>query len=226
MLALATDRSHTPKGRRARDAIVAHAEGLLAARGFHGTSMRDIAAAARLPLATVVYHFARKEQLYAAVLGAIGDELVRDLAAIETTDALAAALVAWTMRNPQRVRLLLRELLDNPVRVSRAAHLPLAPFLERAAAISGSELSVLHAVGGLSYVIAAQPTVARIVGPERAKHLAAEREALAFVRRVFGEPHVARSAAAAPRSRPRTPRARDDRRRTRPVDAAGRRVRR
>ncbi|MBL0219325.1 MAG: helix-turn-helix transcriptional regulator [Myxococcales bacterium] len=43
---VANDRSHTPKGRQTRDRIVSVAEALLAERGFHGTSMRDIAAAA------------------------------------------------------------------------------------------------------------------------------------------------------------------------------------
>ena len=70
-------RSHTPKGQRARAQILAVAEELLVERGFHGTSVRDIATAAKLPLATVVYHFARKEQLYAAVLQAIADDLMR-----------------------------------------------------------------------------------------------------------------------------------------------------
>ena len=51
-------RSHTPKGQRAREHILATAEDAFAERGFHGTSMRDLAAAADLPLATLVYHFA------------------------------------------------------------------------------------------------------------------------------------------------------------------------
>ena len=188
---MVTLRSHTPKGRRARDRIVSVAEDLFATHGFHGASMRDLASAAGLPLATVVYHFARKEQLYAAVLGAIADELLAELPAIEAAedpaDAFARAMVAWTERNPARVKLLLRELLDNPRRVARASRLPLAPFFERAAAIVGGEVAVLHLIGGLSYVIAAWPTIARTVGPARTRRLAAvyPREALAFARRAI-----------------------------------------
>ncbi len=205
-------RSHTPKGRRARARIVAAAERLLAIRGFHGTSMRDVASAARLPLATIVYHFARKELLYAAVLDAIGGAVVRELASggggagaggtgadpRARADAAACALVRWSLRNPSRVRLLLRELLDNPARVARASRLPLAPVLVEATALVGAgaragahpELAVLHVVGAVSYVVAAQPTVARIVGPARAARLAAasEREAIACARRVLGLP--------------------------------------
>jgi AcrR family transcriptional regulator len=205
MIAAAPLRSSTPKGRLARDRILGAAEKLLATSGFHGTSMRDVAAAARLPLANVVYHFARKEQLYAAVLGAIADQLMRALAAELATAgapplarlaAFAGALVRWSVEHPGRVRLLMRELLDNPARVARASRLPLAPFLDQAthlvaeAGTSGAEpeLAVLHAVGGLSYVVAAAPTVARIVGAARARELAAAREAeaLAFVHRVLG----------------------------------------
>lgn len=214
-------RSQTPKGRRARETILEAAEALLVTRGFHGASVRDVAAAARLPLATVVYHFARKEQLYAAVLDAIGGELIDRLDALDRLlgtddrvddrrararlaelrlDALSRALVQWTQEQPGRVQLLLRELLDNPARVSKASRLPLAPFLERAAAIVAAaqragviasqppELAVLHLVGALSYVVAARPTVDRIVGRARARALAAgyEAEALALARRILG----------------------------------------
>ena len=68
-------RSHTPKGTRARDRIVRAAEKLFAGAGVRGASMRDVAEATGLPLASVVYHFAKKEQLYGAVLDAIGAEL-------------------------------------------------------------------------------------------------------------------------------------------------------
>jgi AcrR family transcriptional regulator len=212
------ERSLTPKGQRARERILVAAERLIASHGFHGTSMRDVAAAARLPLATTVYHFPKKEQLYAAVLGSIADDLdgrvqaailERDVSprrgverADAALDALAVVLVRWAAAEPGRVKLLLRELLDNPTRIARAARFPLGPFLERASAlvvargsaaatteaIGSSEVAVLHLVGAISYFVAAWPTVERIIGPERAKRLDAsyEREAIAFARRVLG----------------------------------------
>jgi len=195
---VAAHRSHTPKGRRATARILAAAERLLAARGFHGTSVRDVAAAARLPLATVVYHFARKERLYAAVLDGIAAELMADLDEVEAAGAglraaaFARVVVAWTARNPGRVRLVVRELLDNPSRVARAARLPLATFLERAARLvaprrRAPELAVLHAIGGISYAIVAWPTLGRIVGGARLRELAAayEREAIGFTLRAL-----------------------------------------
>jgi AcrR family transcriptional regulator len=252
VLALSADRSLTPKGRRAYARILVSAEPLFATCGFHGTSMRDVAAAADLPLATVVYHFARKQQLYAAVLAAIGRELELALeAVVRTSDprarivGFAAMLVRWLLAYPQRVRLLLRELLDNPVRVARAAQLPLAAFLVRATAlvddgraagvlaVERPALAVLHLIGGVSYVVAARPTLERIrrrtagrgIPPVVERY---ERDAFAFACHVLGvtnheEPtHERRPAAPARPSRARSPRARDHRRRRQAVDPAGR----
>lgn len=185
-------RSHTPKGRAARDNILQAAEALLAAHGFHGTSMRDVAEAAGVPLASALYHFAKKEQLHAAVLGAIAEDLEQRLAgALEhrpaqprshdtRLDALLDALLDWAEERPGRVRLLLRELLDNPTRVAKASHLPLAPVLRTLTAFVAegpspipAETAILHVVGAISYVVAARPTVDRIVGHARAKRLSA-----------------------------------------------------
>ncbi|CAN5882033.1 hypothetical protein BH11MYX2_BH11MYX2_04380 [soil metagenome] len=187
-------RRQTPKGKRARAGILESAEHLLVTLGFHGTSMRDIAKVARVPLATVVYHFTRKERLYAAVLSEIAVELTDALASATTADDLAVLLVRWSVRSPRRVVLLLRELLDNPSRIVKAAQLPLAPFLNRATDLARDggaaepELAVLEVVGAISYIIASRPTVDRIVGDARAKHMAAafEAHALGFARRALG----------------------------------------
>jgi AcrR family transcriptional regulator len=188
-------RSHTPKGRRACTRILDATESLFAARGFYGTSMRDAAAAAQVPLATVVYHFARKEQLYAALLDRIAEELMAELDQVEDAPpservgVFARVVVRWTTQHPGRVRLVVRELLDNPTRIARASRLPLATFLERAALLvaprrRAPELAVLHVIGGISYATVAWPTLRRIVGSSRTRELAAshEREAIAFAR--------------------------------------------
>jgi len=187
-------RSQTPKGQRARAAILSAAEGILVTRGFHGTSMRDIAKAARLPLASVVYHFARKEKLYGAILTDIGDELSRGLASATTAEDFVRVLVRWSIVTPHRVVLLLRELLDNPARLARASQFPLAAFMLRAAELlreGGAphpELGVLQLTGAVSYIVASRPTVERILGPARAKALtlAYEAEMVAFARRALG----------------------------------------
>lgn len=180
---------------------MAAAETLFADRGFHGTSVRDVAAEAKLPLASTVYHFAKKEQLYTAVLDVIAEQLTQSLdAAADSSDprrnaeGLARSLVQWALEYPARVRLLLRELLDNPTRVARASHLPLSPFVKRATEVVGAagvaspETAFLHVIGGLSYVVVSRPTMERIVGSARARALqrSYEPEALAFARQMFG----------------------------------------
>lgn len=191
-------RSHTAKGRAARDRIVRASERLFAASGYHGTSMRDIAAGVRLPLATVVYHFARKQSLYAAVLGDIAAELEvvigGALAADARVDSLARALVRWTDDRPGRVMLVMRELLDNRGRLARASRFPMAPllrtltgFVKAAAGSRQPEIAVIHALGALSFAVAAQPTLERIVGAARHRAIrrAYEAEAVDFVRRAL-----------------------------------------
>jgi AcrR family transcriptional regulator len=210
VIAAAVDRSLTSKGQRARARILLAVEPLLATHGFHGTSMRDIAHAASLPLATVVYHFAKKEQLYATLLTEIGveldrllDEANRERGRAARIDAFAASLVRWMLAHPQRVKLLLRDALDESGRVARASRLPLAGFLHKAATFIAegrragglkgerTEYAFLHAFGGLSYLIVARPAIDRVVqrasGP--AKRLSPEqyeKQAVAFARRLWG----------------------------------------
>lgn len=50
-----------------RERILHEAERLFALEGFHGVSMRNIAQAADVKLALIVYHFETKEKLYRAV---------------------------------------------------------------------------------------------------------------------------------------------------------------
>ena len=55
-----------PQATRRR--ILAAASELFAERGFHGTTMRDIAERARVNLAAAHYHFGSKQALYLEVL--------------------------------------------------------------------------------------------------------------------------------------------------------------
>jgi len=242
-----SDRSQTPKGRRARKKILRAAERLLAARGFHGTSMRDVADACGLPLASVVYHFARKEKLHGAVLAEIAAQLLAAMAraragASDDVEAAVQALIRWSFQHPGRVRLLVRELLDNPARVSRAGALPLAPVLLGLAEAVGAqghpepELAVLHVVGAVSYVVIARPTVRRIVGAERDAAMMArsEDEALALARRALAPPtngnlkEQQHASSASDRARPtsaRPRRGKDDGHRSHRTDARDRSLR-
>jgi AcrR family transcriptional regulator len=52
---------------KTRERILSVAERLFARHGFNGVSMRDLAGAAKVPLALVSYHFGPKKSLYRAV---------------------------------------------------------------------------------------------------------------------------------------------------------------
>lgn len=56
------------EARETRNRVIAAASSLFAERGFHGTTVRDIAQRARVNLAAGHYHFGSKETLYLEVL--------------------------------------------------------------------------------------------------------------------------------------------------------------
>ena len=58
----------TPKGARSRQRILDTAERLFAEKGYAGTTLRDVAAAAGLRIPSLYNHFAGKDALYDAVL--------------------------------------------------------------------------------------------------------------------------------------------------------------
>ena len=184
----------TVRGRAARARICEAAEPVFAARGFHGANVRELAAAADVPTASLLHHYPTKEKLYAAVLGAVAaelEELFVDLdGARPHRDRLAAAIEAyldWSARCPARSNLLLRELRDNPARLEAAGgdvHLVLAPLVERLSRFirSGQRAGafrkvspvvfITHLVGGASYFCAARPTFERLVTDRQRARLA------------------------------------------------------
>lgn len=88
-----------PKGAEARRRIISVAEVLFTKQGFDGTSMRDIAAAAKMQAASMYYHFPSKEELLWAVWEKGGIELkqrVHDaiLPANDPWERMEAACVA------------------------------------------------------------------------------------------------------------------------------------
>lgn len=50
-----------------RERLLTHAEALIARKGYHAVSIREITSAAKCNLASVNYHFGNKKQLYLAV---------------------------------------------------------------------------------------------------------------------------------------------------------------
>jgi AcrR family transcriptional regulator len=96
--------------------VIAAASGLFAERGFHGTTVRDIAQRARVNLAAGHYHFGSKETLYLEVLRVQFGEIMAEL------EQRGARLTAGTAR-PGRAAL--RELLRT--RITAMLELLLGP---------------------------------------------------------------------------------------------------
>lgn len=105
---------------RSRRALLDAAERLFAERGFEGTTMADIGAAAELSAGAAAYFFGSKEQLYRAALGRAFEEtsqLIRSWSLGEgpLEDTLGRAVgsyLEFLRAHPNFVRLVVRDALD------------------------------------------------------------------------------------------------------------------
>ena len=108
------------------DQIVKHATRLFAARGFFGASLRDIAKAVGIRKPSLLYHFPSKDELRQSVLEqmlARWNEAVPKLlraaaSGQEQFDAILQETIKFFCADPDRARLLLRELLDRPAEMA------------------------------------------------------------------------------------------------------------
>jgi AcrR family transcriptional regulator len=85
-----------PAGRRTE--ILAVAARLFSTRGFHGTSMRDIAAALHIRAPSLYKHVVGKDELLAAVAGRYLDAFLPELAAAAAADGDAARRLGLMIR--------------------------------------------------------------------------------------------------------------------------------
>jgi AcrR family transcriptional regulator len=180
--------STTAKGDRARQQILDVAERLFAARGVHGTSVRDVAGELSIPTASLLHHFPRKERLYGAVLHRIAEQLADVLERgtegpgdhASKLRRLTRRFWRWSQARPDHCVLLLRDMLDRGASIEEASRIPLAPVIERFAAFlrEGQAagvfrpidpvMFVVHLAGSVSYFGVALPVLSRVVG--RAPH--------------------------------------------------------
>jgi TetR/AcrR family transcriptional regulator len=118
--------------------ILAAATRLFAARGYGGTSLQDVSDAVGIRKQSLLYHFPSKEQLRRRVLDALltrwNDVLPRLLLAATSGegqfDAVVAETISFFARDPDRARLLLREILDRPADVQAMVDTHIAPWVE------------------------------------------------------------------------------------------------
>jgi len=110
----------TSKGERTRERIIQAAHGLFVERGYHGTSMRQVAERAELSLGGIYNHFAGKEEILAAVMMEHNPYLdivpALEAAQGETAEALvrdaAAGMLAALGNRPDDLQLMFIEIVE------------------------------------------------------------------------------------------------------------------
>lgn len=121
-----------------REQILSAATRLFAARGFDGASLQEIAAAVGIRKPSLLYHFNSKAELRQAVLeemlGHWNQAMPALLAAASSGEGqfenVVGELVAFFTVDPDRARLLVREVLDRPQEVQRLLDTHIRPWVE------------------------------------------------------------------------------------------------
>lgn len=167
------------------------AERLFAERGFTGASLADICGEVGIAKSSLLHHFPSKKKIYAGVLARIAGDLGAMLAEARQMDGepaqrfrhMIALHLHWTRRRSDYNRLMLRELIDNADRARQVQHWVLKPVLDELAALIAEAqeqgalgsvdpmLFLFHTVGGIAYVMAAQPTLAGVTGEKDSEAL-------------------------------------------------------
>ncbi|TKT70472.1 TetR/AcrR family transcriptional regulator [Afipia massiliensis] len=160
---------------------LAAAEELFAVRGFEGTSLREVSAAVGITSAALIHHFGTKERLYGLVLERLAKSLdsyimeISEPASIETVVRMFERFLDWSFDQQHLAQLLLRELMENRTRVSRARRMHLLSLIAsyvgqiRSGQKSGAlrqfdaELFVYYTLGAITHFSAAAPTIDRML---------------------------------------------------------------
>ena len=98
----------TKQVRSGRAPIVDSAIANFTERGYHGTSMRDIAAGAGVTVASIYHHFASKQDVLVEIMAATMSDLVASTTAAAhaapdtATDRLCAVVETWILFHTER----------------------------------------------------------------------------------------------------------------------------
>ncbi|HRI70574.1 MAG TPA: helix-turn-helix domain-containing protein [Polyangium sp.] len=138
-----TDQMVTPRFPEpgAQTTIITAATRLFAAQGVDATSVQAVADAVGVTKQAILHHYPSKEHLRQAVLGAIvahwNEALPRLLLAAAASEdrfeAVFGELHAFFAQEPDRARLVLREVLDRPAEMKKLMRGPVKPWLDAVA---------------------------------------------------------------------------------------------
>lgn len=124
-----------------REQILEIATRCFAARGFDGTSLQEIAEGVGIRKPSLLYHFPSKDILRRSVLEKVlshwNDVMPRLLLAATSShgqfDGVLDEMVAFFTADPDRARLLLREVLDRPQEVRELMQQHVRPWVKATA---------------------------------------------------------------------------------------------
>lgn len=141
----------TPKGERARQALLEAASELFSQRGYDATSIRDIEDAVDASRGSVTYHLGNKEDIWKAVIDFLFIPILRgmrsNLTLLQSLEPrarernLIAQFIRTSARNPQMLRLMIQEGFQETWRNAFIVEHFLNPFRETLRALEeGSTL--------------------------------------------------------------------------------------
>ncbi len=161
------------------DRLVDIAESLFAEKGFYGTSIRDLADGIGIAKSSLLHHYPTKQKLYGAVLKKLANEMTLEVKGISERFAdekeqifqLVQLLCDNSEKKPNRVNIILRELLDNPKRAEKAKKWFFVDYFKELTGMIKSgqdkglfkpvnpEIFILQLLGAHRYLIISLPTV-------------------------------------------------------------------
>nr|WP_255551915.1 TetR/AcrR family transcriptional regulator [Erythrobacter crassostrea] len=157
-----------------------------AARGFYGASIAQIAGRLNLSKQALLYHFKRKEDLYAEVFKRISERLLKAVQssaspvapAEQQFEEMMLGIYAAALDNPLDTTVLMRELLDNQRSDAPSEEWHLKNFLDaivakldkiegKAALPFSQKLAAIYSIiSSIEYFAASGPVLERFYGAD------------------------------------------------------------